>query len=47
MTKSTEPLVTRKRRWAITDAEKKAIEDYYFDSINGKLAYKHVQKWFL
>ena len=43
----TEPLVTCKRRQAITDAEKKAVRDYYFDPANGKPAHKHVQEWFL
>ncbi|MCJ1349067.1 hypothetical protein MMC31_007303, partial [Peltigera leucophlebia] len=39
----TEPLVTRKSRRAITDAERKAVRDYYFDPANGKPAHKHVQ----
>lgn len=43
----TEPLVTRKRRRAITDAERKALRDYYFDPVNGKPAHKHLREWFL
>lgn len=43
----TELLVTRKRRRAITDTERKAVRDYYFDPANGKPAHKHVQEWFL
>ena len=42
-----DPLVTRKRRRAITDSERKSIRDYYFDPLNGKLQHKHVQQWFL
>ena len=43
----TEPLVTQKRRPAITDAERKSLRDYYFDPVNGKPAHKHVREWFL
>ena len=44
---STKPLITRKHRPAITDTEKKAVQDYYFNLVNRKSAYKYVQKWFL
>ena len=43
-TKGIEPLVICKRRQAITDAEKKIVQDYYFDLRNGKLVYKHIQE---
>lgn len=41
------PLETRKRRRAITNAEKKAVQDYYFDPANRKPAHKYIQEWFL
>lgn len=40
----TEPLINYKRRRAITDAKRKLVWDYYFDSVNGKPAHKHVQE---
>ena len=43
----TEPLITRKRRRAITEAKRKSVQDYYFVPVNGKPAHKHVQEWFL
>lgn len=42
-----QPLVTRKRRRAITDTERKALRDYYFDPANGKPAQKVIRTWFL
>lgn len=45
--KNTELPITCKRRWAITNTEKKAVQDYYFDPANNKPVYKLVQKWFL
>ena len=45
--KSTKPLVTHKRRQAITNGERKTVRDYYFDFVNRKLTYKYVQEWFL
>lgn len=42
-----QPLVTRKRRRAITDTERKALRDYYFDQANGKPAQKVIRTWFL
>lgn len=35
-------LETCKYCWAITDIEKKAIRDYYFDLANNKSVYKHI-----
>lgn len=37
-----EPVVTCKHCWAITNAERKAVRDYYFDPANGKPAHKHL-----
>lgn len=42
-----QPLVTSKRRRAITDAERKALRDYYLDPANGKLTQKVTWTWFL
>lgn len=43
----TVPIETRNCRWAITDAKKKTVWDYYFDPANKKPIHKHVQEWFL
>ena len=40
------PLVTRKRRRAITDVERKALRDHYFNYEGGKSSQKAVQEWF-
>lgn len=42
-----ELLVPRKRRRAITDAERKTLRDWYFDPGNGKPAHKYIREWFL
>lgn len=42
--KGIEPLVTRKRRWVITDAKKKVLRDYYFNPVNGKPVHQYVQE---
>lgn len=43
----TKTLVTRKCRRAITNAERKALRDWYFDPEIGKPAHKYVREWFL
>lgn len=45
--KNTNLLVICKYRQDITDVERKAVQDYYFDPANSKLVYKHIQECFL
>lgn len=42
----TAPLVTRKRRRAITDVERKALRDHYFNYEGGKPSQKAIREWF-
>ena len=43
---SISPPPLRKRRRAITDAERKALRDYYFDESNGRPPHKQLRQWF-
>ncbi len=45
--KSTKLLVTRKCSQAITDAQRKVVQKYYFHPANKKFKHKHLQKRFL
>lgn len=42
----TAPLVTRKRRRAITDVERKVLRDHYFNYEGGKQSQKAIREWF-
>lgn len=37
---------SKKKRRAVSDAERKALRDYYFDPVNGKPSHKFLRQWF-